>query len=241
MARLDLLQYLSILYVLPLAMLHVNNTQQADSDIKNKSNEEKSENRMSQLSIYRHVFKQKRVEQMIAVENILKMDDYARQYKIVKIIFEKLFKVLEDAKVLVRESGYIPGDEFPSKQEHKEAVGRIVENTAFFGDIVLRLPDIAHKIFSKDKEWKLLALWSLSFTNSTTIYDEMDSKLLNLMAQELKLIPREPNYFNPFTEEAKRLRNKLENEEPPVSKGKKKTKKKKKEKAKGPRLSHIEL
>ena len=25
------------------------------------------------------------------------------------------------------------------------------------------------------------------------------------MAQELKLIPREPNYFNPFTEEAKRL------------------------------------
>ena len=32
---------------------------------------------------------------MIAVENILKMKRYEQQYKIVRIIFEKLFKVME--------------------------------------------------------------------------------------------------------------------------------------------------
>lgn len=30
---------------------------------------------------------------MVAVENILKMDDYEKQYKMLNMIFEKLFKV----------------------------------------------------------------------------------------------------------------------------------------------------
>lgn len=194
----------------------------------------------SQLALYRRIFKQKRLEQMMAVENIIKMNDYEKQYRIINMIFEKLFKTVQDAKNEITTSGYIPGEEFPAEQKQKEAIGHIVENTALLGDVVLRLPDIAHKIFSKNKEWELLTLWSLSFTNSTTIYDEVDSKLLNLMAQELKLIPRDPNYFNPFTDEAKRKRTKAGKEVPNSSKHENKSHKKKKN-ARGPRLSHTEL
>ena len=195
----------------------------------------------SQLALYRSVFKQKRLEQMMAVENIIKMNNYEKQYKIINMIFERLFKTVQDAKTDVTTGGYVPGEEFPPEQKQKEAIGKIVENTALLGDVVLRLPDISHKIFSKNKEWELLTLWSLSFTNSTTIYDEVDSKLLNLMAQELKLIPRDPNYFNPFTEKAKHKRDQSDKDKVPnASKHDNKSHKKKK-KARGPRLSHTEL
>lgn len=39
-------------------------------------------------------FKQKRAEQTYAAESILKLPDYAKQYKMVEIVLEKLFKVL---------------------------------------------------------------------------------------------------------------------------------------------------
>ncbi|XP_028405716.1 coiled-coil domain-containing protein 134-like isoform X2 [Dendronephthya gigantea] len=177
---------------------------------------------------------------MVAVENVLKLNDYEKQYKILNMIFEKLFKIIQEAKKEVTTSGYNPGDEFPVEQKQKEAIGHIVENTALLGDVVLRLPDITKKLFSKNKEWKLLTLWSLSFTNSTTIYDETDSKLLSLMAQELKLIPRDPNYFNPFTEESKRKIKKSIKEEDPISSNHE-NKSHKKKKPRGPRLSHGEL
>ena len=41
------------------------------------------------------IFKEKRaeVEQVVAAESILKLADYSKQYKMVKIVLEKLFKV----------------------------------------------------------------------------------------------------------------------------------------------------
>ena len=41
----------------------------------------------------RAVFKQKRAEQTFAAESILKLADYSKQYKMVEIVLEKLFKV----------------------------------------------------------------------------------------------------------------------------------------------------
>lgn len=37
------------------------------------------------------------MQQMLAVENIIKMNDYEKQYKIINMIFEKLFKVIYKA------------------------------------------------------------------------------------------------------------------------------------------------
>lgn len=41
----------------------------------------------------RAIFKQKRVEQTHAAESILELGDYSKQYKMVEIVLEKLFKV----------------------------------------------------------------------------------------------------------------------------------------------------
>ena len=41
---------------------------------------------------------------------------------------------------------------------------------------------ILFQVYSKSNEWKLLAKWSVSFSNETKVYDETDSKLLNLVS-----------------------------------------------------------
>lgn len=38
------------------------------------------------------------------------------------------------------------------------------------------------QVYSKSKEWDLLARWSISFCNETQVYDEMDSRLLDLVS-----------------------------------------------------------
>lgn len=43
------------------------------------------------------------------------------------------------------------------------------------------------KVYTKSREWELLARWSLSFCNETQIYDETDSKLLHLVSYILKM------------------------------------------------------
>lgn len=189
--------------------------------------------------IYSTVFKQKRSAQVNAAESILNLKDYSKQYKMVELVLDKLFKILKDARVKVTESGYIPGDEFPKEQEHLEALANILENTALFGDILLRLPDITHKVYSKSKEWDLLARWSISFCNETQVYDEMDSRLLDLMAQELRIVPRDPNFINPYR---KGTNNKVsQKEEDNEHKDTSNRKKRKGKKKRGPRLSHAEL
>ncbi|XP_073253136.1 coiled-coil domain-containing protein 134-like isoform X2 [Porites lutea] len=157
----------------------------------------------------------------------------------VEIVLEKLFKVLQDARVKVTESGYIPGQAFPTEQAQLDALANVLENTALFGDILLRLPGITHEVYRKSKEWELLARWSVSFCNETKVYDDTDSKLLLLMAQELRLVPRDPNYINPYRKKAKKeQKNKENSEQESISK---KSKKKKEKKKRGPRLSHAEL
>lgn len=41
---------------------------------------------------------------------------------------------------------------------------------------------VLFQVYSKSNEWKLLAKWSVSFSNETKVYDKTDSKLLNLVS-----------------------------------------------------------
>ena len=40
------------------------------------------------------IFKGNRAQQVVAAEGILKLADYSKKYKMVEIVFEKLFKVI---------------------------------------------------------------------------------------------------------------------------------------------------
>lgn len=61
------------------------------------------------------------------------------------------------------------------------ALSTILENTAFLGDIVLRLPDIAHELLDNNDDWKQLIQWAIDFTNDTRIFVGKDQQLISMV------------------------------------------------------------
>lgn len=60
------------------------------------------------------------------------------------------------------------------------ALSNILENTAFMGDILLRMPDISQPILHST-DWPVLYAWSLAFANQTQLLDSSTSKLIQLV------------------------------------------------------------
>ncbi|XP_023229148.1 coiled-coil domain-containing protein 134-like isoform X1 [Centruroides sculpturatus] len=192
---------------------------------------------VDELLMYKKLFKHKRADHLEAVKAILTFGNYEKQYRLVYLMIKKMTEILSKSKVVLEESGYIPGSIFPEDKDIREALAQTVENTAFFGDILLKLPDITHSILKKEKAWSLLMKWSLGWSNSTGIYDKKTTELMNLVAQEFNLTEKDPNFVNPYKKEIEKITAKEIKTKSPEKKVKKKT-------TKGPRLSgsrHTEL
>ena len=59
---------------------------------------------------------------------------------------------------------------------------QVLENTAFFGDIIMRLPDITHDILHRNHEWELIMKWGIGFCNDSQVFVGGDAKLLSLVS-----------------------------------------------------------
>ncbi|PNF17672.1 hypothetical protein B7P43_G07391 [Cryptotermes secundus] len=112
------------------------------------------------------------------------------------------------------------------------ALANILENTAFFGDILLRLPNISHKIITLKHEWEVLLHWSLGFSNQTHLLDKQTERLMYLVSQELNITERDPDYQNPYSRSHKKEQNREQSVQQNTVK-----KNRKKEYKKGPRMS----
>lgn len=153
----------------------------------------------SGLEIYKKLFEVKRKDQMNALKNLIELNDINQQYKIIDIMLKGLFKVLEDSRAVLIAADVPPDGPFPQDEKLKDAYSHVVENTAFFGDVVLRFPKIVHHYFDRNSNWNNLIRWGISFCNLTGVFDQgPHSQLLGLMAQELGISEKSPNYRNPF-------------------------------------------
>lgn len=52
------------------------------------------------------------------------------------------------------------------------AFSQVLENTAFFGDVVLRFPRIVHHYFDHNSNWNLLIRWGISFCTQSGVFDQ---------------------------------------------------------------------
>ena len=50
-----------------------------------------------------------------------------------------------------------------------------------FGDLVLRLPDVVHDLYDRNKEWNALIGWSVWFASESKVFEGGNEKLLNLV------------------------------------------------------------
>ncbi|XP_066287080.1 coiled-coil domain-containing protein 134-like [Branchiostoma lanceolatum] len=194
------------------------------------------DHKISGWDIYKRLFAHKRMDHKDAVSTIVAMEGYAKQYKMINILLDNIFKVIPDAQTSLQQAGYYPGP-FPENTDIKDALSRLLENVAFFGDILLRFPDMTHDVLKKHKEWGVIIEAAVVFCNQTQLYSEgVSQEQLMLVSQELGLKEKDPNYVNPFSKEGKMAQEQQMLQEAKSSHDKPK-KKKDREKRKGPRLS----
>ncbi|KAM5148622.1 coiled-coil domain-containing protein 134 [Mantella aurantiaca] len=151
------------------------------------------------FEIYKKLFEVKRKDQINALNNLIELNDVNQQYKIIDIMLKGLFKVLEDSRTILIAAGIQPDGPFPEDEKIKDAYSHTVENSAFFGDVVLRFPKIVHHYFDRNSNWNNLIRWGIGFCNLSGIFnDGPHSQLLDLMSQELGISEKSPDYRNPF-------------------------------------------
>ncbi|XP_014672064.1 PREDICTED: coiled-coil domain-containing protein 134-like isoform X2 [Priapulus caudatus] len=131
---------------------------------------------LTPLQLYQKMFLVKRKEQRFAIQPLTGMTNYATQYKMIQTVLNKMFEVMSKVQVILQEAGFIAGDDFPSDSALREAVAHILENMAMFGDLLLRFPDMVHKMYAARKDWQLLSRWSLGFCNDSNFYPEQAKK-----------------------------------------------------------------
>lgn len=121
------------------------------------------------------------------------------------------------------------------------ALSNILENTALFGDIILHLPDISHRILKTQQNLNSTMHWSLNFANQTRyLLDKSTITMIHLVEQELNITEREPNYFNRYRSAVHANENDLQTATMTEKKKKKQSTKREKRK-KGPQITKIEL
>jgi hypothetical protein len=94
------------------------------------------------LKGYRKQFSLKRQAQTTAAENIFQKPRFEQRFQMVKLLLDEIFKQLRKSQTVLanvtwQELPTIPIDNEPVLL----ALIQVWQNTAFFGDLVLRMPD----------------------------------------------------------------------------------------------------
>merc|ERR1719468_88562 len=93
-----------------------------------------------EVTNFQKLFMQKRIEQLAAVKNILKLDE-AKRKLLLDQITSKLFQVLSTGRVDLESSGYVAGLSPITPGPVMEKVSLVLENTCLASDLLLRLPE----------------------------------------------------------------------------------------------------
>ncbi|XP_055327736.1 coiled-coil domain-containing protein 134-like isoform X2 [Paramacrobiotus metropolitanus] len=150
----------------------------------------------------RQVLRVKRIEQRQAVTKLSELSDLKKQIKMVEPMVKKILEILEISKSRVPKNLEASQYDMLSQQD-RDSVSLVLENILFLGDAVLRIPDAVHKVLKKEKNARDTVQWAVGYANTTGFLDEIDLLTLDLMSQELNLIPRKEGYVNVFTESYK--------------------------------------
>jgi len=101
---------------------------------------------------------------------------------------------------------------------------------------ILYFPDVMKQLLVRNPTFEINVKWAIEFTDQAhLVKDENVLKSLNLAQQELEMIPRDPDYYNPY-----KFENILQQQTPFVS-NVTTTKKPRRRLQRGPRLAAGEL
>ncbi|EJW72337.1 hypothetical protein WUBG_16755 [Wuchereria bancrofti] len=80
-----------------------------------------------------------------------------------------------NAKIVIEKANFNPNDTFPSEEQGslRDAIGNIVENTAFYSNLVLYFPTVLLDRYKKDIDWQVLFAWAYKFTVTSRLHDDV--------------------------------------------------------------------
>ncbi|GAB1607497.1 coiled-coil domain-containing protein 134-like [Argonauta hians] len=156
-----------------------------------KNNEDKN------IATYQKLFRYQRNLQKEAINHLFHMNK-VNQYKFTKSTLEEIFKILKEARSDLTKWGYLAEDPFPSNTTVRNSLSQVLEKTALFSDVMLKLPDVTHDLFDKNDPWRICIAWCIVFCQKSKIYDQVHQKMLAALSQELEFVPRDPSYSNPY-------------------------------------------
>jgi hypothetical protein len=144
------------------------------------------------------LFKTLREEQTAAVESISEVEDNKRLKPLIADIVARMKKVMVESKEVIESQEFVPSDSaFPTEDPLREAVAKILENTAFYLELAVNLPDFIDYFTHRDPEMKPLIKWCYEFVQKMDIYDSDTAAIVLNGAQELIIVPRPKDYHNP--------------------------------------------
>ncbi|KAI6175397.1 hypothetical protein M3Y97_00684400 [Aphelenchoides bicaudatus] len=196
---------------------------------------------------YQVLLKTKRDQQTLAVKSMFAVPDNKRLKTVLADVVAKMKNVLDNSMKVVQAAKFTPSsDAFPTEDPLRESVAKLIENTAFYFEMTVFLPDFMDYFTHKDKEMKPLVKWCFEFVQKMDIYDTETANTVLNGVQELLITPRPNGYKNPYRkiylknmkqQEAFELYKKMLEEKDQ----KKADVKKKPKKLSGPKLSRSEL
>ncbi|XP_017789101.1 PREDICTED: coiled-coil domain-containing protein 134-like [Habropoda laboriosa] len=232
-----------LLYIVIVSMLtYITHAQHNLPAVETQQISGKSENNnsSSEIKVYEKLFKKsfgyQRKEHMQVIKRLQKIDSYERLYKMIMVLGEKMIDVIEASKALIENGGFNPDNRtLPRNVTIQSAISTTLENTAFFGDIILHFPHITHRILRTQQIWNPIIHWSLNFMNRTKyLLDTETVERFHLVSQELNIVKREPEYFNPYWHSA-------ESRKEYKGEAKKKKSTRKEKQKRGPQITKVEL
>lgn len=151
------------------------------------------------FATYLSHFEVRRKEQTRAAEEIFQKEKFERRYQLTKTLVDEMMRTLRAAQRNLTSVELNEYPRFPYKNDTVfEPLLKVWENTAFFGDLLLRLPDIVHQMVDDHAVRMEVIEWSISMCLDSPLYIGPHQQQLKLMQQECGLVEADSNYVNPF-------------------------------------------
>nr|XP_050852999.1 coiled-coil domain-containing protein 134-like isoform X2 [Vespula vulgaris] len=149
--------------------------------IKRATFELKPNGELFKKSLVNHVQEHKEVIKIL--EDI---DMYERRYKMIQQVTIDTIDIIERKTSMLENtiSNFTKG--INSNNDIIDALFFILEQTAFFGNVVLSFPEITRKILKSQNMWKEIIIWSFNFTSKMEyLVDESIITEISLAIEEL--------------------------------------------------------
>ncbi|CAJ0930815.1 unnamed protein product, partial [Mesorhabditis belari] len=177
-----------------------NTFQKSASDI---PHDDHKEGILDKRKIYIELFKQKRVEQKLALKRLISME-LPKRIKLLEASLPAIQKVFaESRREIDTVTPTITNNNWFESEKLKEKISQVFENLALFSDFVAHFPTICKGILLKEPMIKVESEWALKFTKSMNVLDEETLQIVDVMAQELDFVAKATDFRNPFDETIK--------------------------------------